>query len=168
MSKETHVSNGKVWMSKEDFVKEHNRLLTELKSGPEYEDQKKELEEVKGGNMKNEKAEEKGEKESLSKIIADLQAYIDAEHKEGTEEPGEDEEVNKLQQALDLVKEVLHAEGKEGPENDMGEDHQSMTKNKVVKQPNAATMPMDQLRNKISAIPGMPQNPKVPPNLNSY
>ena len=50
----------------------------------------------------------------------------------------------------------------------MGEDHQNMTKNKVVKQPNAATMPMDQLKNKLSAIPGMPQNPKVPPNLNSY
>lgn len=50
----------------------------------------------------------------------------------------------------------------------MGEDHQNMTKNKVVKQPNAATMPMGQLKNKISQVPGMPQNPMVPPNLNSY
>jgi hypothetical protein len=52
--------------------------------------------------------------------------------------------------------------------SDMGEDHQNITKNKVVKQPNAATMPMGQLKNKLSSTPGMLQNPMVPPNLNSY
>lgn len=51
--------------------------------------------------------------------------------------------------------------------SDMGEDHQNTTKNKVVKQPNAATMPMGQLKNKLSQVPGMPQNPSVPPNLGS-
>ena len=50
----------------------------------------------------------------------------------------------------------------------MGEDHTNLNKNKVVKQSNAATMPMDQFRNKLSSVPGMPQNPKVPPNLSSY
>jgi hypothetical protein len=53
---------------------------------------------------------------------------------------------------------------------DSNADHEQMNdkKNKVVKQPNAATMPMNNLKNKISQVPGMPQNPSVPPNLNSY
>jgi hypothetical protein len=57
---------------------------------------------------------------------------------------------------------------KSDSDSDMGEDHQNMTKNKVVKQPNTATMPMSNLKSKISQVPGMPQNPTVPPNLNSY
>jgi hypothetical protein len=44
---ESNVKDGKVWMSVEDFLTEHERLLKVLKKGSEYEDQKKELEEVK-------------------------------------------------------------------------------------------------------------------------
>lgn len=62
----------------------------------------------------------------------------------------------------------LCVETSKDEKNEPGEDHQNMTKNKVMKQPNAATMPMNQLKNKLSQVPGMPQNPSVPPNLGSY
>lgn len=44
---ENEVKDGKVIMSLETFLKEHERLLKLLKKGEEYNEQKKELEEVK-------------------------------------------------------------------------------------------------------------------------
>lgn len=44
---ENEVKDGKVIMSLDNFLEEHERLLKLLKKGEEYEEQKKELEEVK-------------------------------------------------------------------------------------------------------------------------
>jgi hypothetical protein len=57
---ESNVKDGKVWMSIEDFISEHEHLLKVLKEGPDYEDQKKELEEVKA----QVKAEKKPKKDA--------------------------------------------------------------------------------------------------------
>jgi len=62
--------------------------------------------------------------------------------------------------------EMLSVEPKEN--SDEGSDYMSGNKQKSTSQPNAATMPMGQLKHKISQVPGMPQNPMVPPNLSSY
>ena len=62
--------------------------------------------------------------------------------------------------------EMLSVSSKE--KSDDGTDYSSGSKDKSSMQPNAATMPMNNLKKKISQVPGMPQNPMVPPNLSSY
>jgi hypothetical protein len=56
---ESNVKNGKVWMTVEDFLAEHEHLLKVLKEGPDYEDQKKELEEVKAQIAKEKESKPK-------------------------------------------------------------------------------------------------------------
>lgn len=64
---ESEVKDGKVIMELNDFLEEHERLLKVLKKGTEYEDQKKELEEVK-----SEAARQESEKKSKNASTVDM------------------------------------------------------------------------------------------------
>ena len=66
---ENEVKDGKVSMSLENFLEEHERLLKLLKKGEEYEEQKKELEEVKA-----EVARQEAEKKSKNASTLDMGA----------------------------------------------------------------------------------------------
>jgi hypothetical protein len=72
---ESKVEDGKIWMPIEDFIKEHERLLKVLKEGPEYEDQKKELEEVKA-ELKRQENEKKAKKNASTLSLDDLRAKL--------------------------------------------------------------------------------------------
>lgn len=72
---ESKVKDGKVWMSVEDFVEEHERLLKVLKEGPEYEDQKEELEEVKE-EVARQEAGKKTPKNASTEPMDDLRSKL--------------------------------------------------------------------------------------------
>jgi hypothetical protein len=64
---ENEVKDGKVIMELDNFLEEHERLLKLLKKGEEYEEQKKELEEVKA-----EVARQEAEKKSKNASTLDM------------------------------------------------------------------------------------------------
>jgi hypothetical protein len=72
---ENQVKDGKVIMSLEDFLEEHESLLKVLKKGPEYEEQKKELEEVKAEVKRQEQAK-KSPKNASTLPMDDLKAKL--------------------------------------------------------------------------------------------
>jgi hypothetical protein len=74
MNEEAKVKGDKVWMTVVDFVAEHERLLKVLKSGPEYEAQKKDLDSVKEAAAKEES--KKSKKDMSTMPMDDLRAKL--------------------------------------------------------------------------------------------
>jgi len=75
MNEEAKVKGDKVWMTVVDFVAEHERLLKVLKSGPEYEAQKKDLDSVKEAAAKESEGK-KAKKDTSTMSMDDLKAKL--------------------------------------------------------------------------------------------
>jgi len=99
-------------------------------------------------------AHEKEDVMEAEQICKELKKLIAREKEEGT---NEEAEIEKLQQAYDLCEDFIGME----------KDEVKPSKSPAPKV-NAATMPINKLRDKISQTPKMPPTVSNPPNLNAY
>lgn len=79
---ENEVKDGKVIMDLDNFLEEHERLLKLLKKGEEYNEQKKELEEVKA-EVARQEAEKNTKKNASTLPMNELKAKLPEASKPG-------------------------------------------------------------------------------------